>query len=197
MANKDAPMGLRPVGHINGNPWNGKYRMYYKAADLAEAIYVGSPVKSAGSADATGKFPSIQLAGAGVPRGVVIGFSNTPYLSMDVTNTALKYSPTSTEHYVAVVDDPGVIFEVQEDSSTALTADEVGCNADLTTESGNTTTGLSTVEINCATETTTSTLEVKILRLVDREDNELGDHAKWLVMFNSHELGQGLGSAGV
>ncbi|MEA2038867.1 MAG: hypothetical protein U9N82_03435 [Thermodesulfobacteriota bacterium] len=197
MANTDKPMGMKPISHINGSPWNGMFRMYYKAAGLSEAIFVGSPVKSAGSADSTGKYPTIQLAGTDPIRGVVIGFAKTPYGVFDATDLDLKYSPSDTAHYVAVVDDPSVIFEMQEDSSTALTVTEIGLNASPTTESGSTTTGLSSVEIDCSTENTTSTLSLKILRLLDREDNELGDYAKFEVLINSHELGQGLGSTGV
>jgi hypothetical protein len=198
MANLDRPMGLKPVRHLNGNPYNGKFRMYYKAADLAEAIFIGSPVKLAGSADTSGKYPTIQLAGAGGPIvGAVVGFSNTPYIAADVTNLNLKHSPTLTANYVAVADDPDLIFECQEDSSTTFTADSVGCNCDLTTETGSTTTGKSTVELDCSTETTTSTLEVRILRLVDREDNALGNYSKWEVMINVHAYGHGLGATGV
>ena len=197
MANSDRPSGMKPLRYLNGSPWNGKITMYYKAAGLGEAMFIGTPVQSAGSADTLGQYPTIKLAGTDPILGVVVGFGNTPDIVADVTNLELEYSPTSTANYVAVVDDPSVIFEIQEDSSTALTADEVGLNASPTTESGNTTTGLSTVEIDCTTEATTSTLSLRILRLVDRVDNELGANAKWEVLINNHALGQGLGAAGV
>lgn len=198
MANLDRPMGLKPVKMLNGSPWNGKVNMYYKAVGLSEAIFKGSPVKLAGSADASGKYPTVQLAEATGPIvGVVMGFSNTPYIGVDVTNLDLLYSLSDTAHYVVVCDDPNVIFECQEDSSTNFTADSIGCNCDLTAESGDTNTGRSTVELDCATETTTSTLEVRILRLVDREDNALGDYAKFEVLINVHAYGHGLGATGV
>ena len=198
MANLDRPFGLKPLRYLNSTPWNGRFSIYYKAVGLNEAIFIGSPVKLAGSADTLGKYPTIQLAGAGGPIvGAVIGFGNTPNLVADVTDLDLTYSPASTAAYVAVVDDPSVIFECQEDSSTTFTADSVGCNCDLTTESGSTTTGKSTVELDCATETTTSTLEVRILRLVDRVDNALGAYSKWEVLINVHAYGHGLGATGV
>ena len=198
MANKDRPSGLKPIKHINGVPWNGKFNMYYKAAGLGEAMFIGTPVMSAGSADSTGKYPTIKLAGQTSARGVIVGFSNTPYLAADLTDLDLSNSPVSTAHYVAVVDDPQVIFEAQEDNdSSDLAATSAGSNADLTTESGNTITGISTVEIDSDTEGATGTLQVKLLRLVDRPDNALGDYSKWEIMFNQHELGQGLGAAGV
>ncbi len=197
MANIDKPKGLVPVGHLNGNPWNGAFTMYYKAAGLSEAIFVGTPVMSAGSADTLARYPTIKLAGQTSVIGVVIGFGSVPQIAADPGDLELLYSPSDTAHYVAVVDDPQVIFECQEDSSTTFTADAVGNNADLTTESGNTTTGKSTVEIDCSTEATGSTLQIKLMRLVAREDNVLGTYSKWEIMFNQHEFGQGLGAAGV
>ena len=197
MANLDRPFGLKPVGHLNGSPWNGKTRVYYKAAGLAEAIFIGSLVKSAGSADTSGKYPTIQLAGTAVPRGVVVAFGNTPNIAADVTNLSRLYSPTLTANYVAVVDDPQVIFECQEDSSTTFTATAVGLNVSFTTETGNTTTGHSTIELDCSTENVTSTLVAKILRLVDRVDNALGTYSKWEILINVHAYGQGLGASGV
>jgi len=198
MANTDRPFGLKPIKMLNGSPWNGKFNMYYKDVELAEAIFIGSPVKLAGSADTLGKYPTISLAVAGVPiLGTVIGFGNSPYLAADVTDLDRLHSPTLTANYVAVVDDPSVIFECQEDSSTPLTVTEIGLNASLTTEAGNTTTGHSTVEIDCATEATTCTLGLRVLRLVDRPDNVLGEFAKFEVIINAHAYGQGLGATGV
>ena len=199
MDNRDTPFGLKPIKHLNGTPWNGKFNIYYKAVGLAEAIFIGSPVKLAGAADTLGTYPTIQLAGAGVPIvGTVVGFGNTPYLAADVTDLDRLHSPTLTANYVAVADDPGLIFECQEDSSTTFTAaTAVGATVSLTTESGNTTTGHSTVELDCSTEHTTSTLGMRILRLVDRPDNELGEFSKWEVMINAHAYGQGLGATGV
>jgi len=194
--NKDRPSGLKPIKHLNGVPWNGKFNMYRKTA--AENFFIGSPVKLAGSADSTGKYPTVALAGAGGPiLGPVVGFGNTPYLAADVSDLDKVYSISTEDVYVAVADDPQLIFECQEDSSTNLTADEIGLNCDLTTESGSTTTGKSTVELDCSTEDTTNTLEVRILRLIDRPDNALGDYAKFEVMINVHAYGQGLGQNGV
>ncbi len=197
MANIDKPKGLVPVRHLNGNPWNGNFTMYYKAVGLGEAIFIGTPVSLAGSADTLGRYATIKLAGQGPILGVVIAFGSVPQIAADPSDLELLYSPTTTANYVAVVDDPQVIFECQEDSSTSFTADEIGNNASLTTESGNTNTGRSTVEIDCSTETTTSTLQVRIMNLVAREDNILGEFAKFEIFINNHQNGQGLGAAGV
>ncbi len=198
MANLDKTAGLRPVKNLNGSPWNGKINMYYKAAGLAEAMFVGTPVQLAGSADASGKYPTIKLAGTAPIIGVIVGFCNTPYIAANLTDLDAEHSPVSTASYVAVCDDPGVIFEMhQEAGTTDLAVTEIGLNASPTAESGNTTTGLSTVVIDYSTVATTSTLSLRIMRLVDKVDNDLGAYAKFEVMINNHGLGQGLGSAGV
>ena len=196
MANADTPFGAKPVKHLNGMPWNGKFNIYYK--EDAEDLFIGSIVASGGTADATGKYPTVKLATTTPPRGIVVGFSTSPNIVADPANLARVYSPsTETGVYVAVADDPNIIFEMQEDSSTALTITEVGLNFSPTSESGNTTTGKSTIEIDCSTELTTSTLSMKLLRVVDRPDNALGTNCKWECMFNAHELGQGLGSTAI
>jgi len=198
MANLDKTAGMRPIKNLNGSPWNGKVNVYYKAAGLAEAMFVGTPVQLAGSADDTGKYPTIKLAGTDPIIGVIVGFCNTPYVAANLTDLDSEHSPVSTASYVCVCDDPGVIFEMQQEASTTdLDADDIGLNASPTTESGNTTTGLSTVVIDYSSINTTSTLSLRIMRLVDKVDNALGDYAKFEVMINNHGLGQGLGSAGV
>ena len=64
MANIDSPFGLKPVKYLGGSPWNGKANVYYIPASDGTAVFVGDAVKSAGSADATGKFPTVAQCAA-------------------------------------------------------------------------------------------------------------------------------------
>ncbi len=187
MANSDRPMGFTPVRHLNGNPWNGQFHMYYEPGSAA--LYIGDAVKSGGSADTLGKYATLARATeTAAVRGVVIGFSNTPYLTADVTDLSRVYKAAATSLYVAVVDDPDVIFEVQEDSEGEnMEADDIGLNFDLTTTAGSTTTGLSGMELDSSDNNTTA-LPCRILGLVDRPDNKLGANAKWNILFVMHEL---------
>jgi hypothetical protein len=92
------------------------------------------------------------------------------------------------EMYCLVVDDPFVIFEIQEDSvGNSITADMVGLSTDIVVGSGNTNTGLSGMELD-SSDTATPAGQCKILRAVDREDNALGDHCKWEVTIIEHEM---------
>ena len=81
MANSDSPFGFKPVKHLNGNPWNGKVNVYYIPSTDNTATFVGDAVKLAGSADATGKYPTVaQAAATNAICGVVVGFGSTSWL---------------------------------------------------------------------------------------------------------------------
>ena len=189
MANIDKPSGLKPDRYLNGSPWNGKARMYYCRSDYAVALFIGDTVKSGGSADALGKYATVEQAAAtNVIRGVVIGFSDQPHVAFDADNLYRKYKPASTAMYCLVVDDPDVIFEIQEDNAdNDIDADMVGLNTDLVSTAGDTASGISKFELD-SSGTGTGTAQLRIFGLVDREDNAMGTYAKWEVLINEHEL---------
>lgn len=189
MANLDTPFGFKPVKHLNGAPWNGKVNAYYVPATDATAIFKGDAVKSAGSATADGKFPTVaQAAATEVIRGIVVGFGDNPHVMTHPDYPNRDYRPASTAMYVFVVDDPFIIFEVQEDSvGNSITADMVGLSTDITVGTGSTSTGKSAMELD-SSDTGTALGQCKILRVVDREDNALGDHCKWEVLIVEHEM---------
>lgn len=193
MANVDKPCGLKPVKYLNGSPWNGKVTMYYTAGTTA--IYKGSPVKHAGTASADGTTPAcaILASAKGQMVGVAVGFANSRYIAMDPTNLERDYAPASTAMYVAVVDDPDVLFEIQEDNggSAYIEVADVGQFFPLATHSaGSTTTGLSTAELDSDGNTSTAaSAAVQLMGLADRPDNAMGSsqaHAKWLVRMVTH-----------
>ena len=190
MANVDKPKGLVPVQYMSGTTWSGKFNVYYLPDTDDNDIFVGDPLAHGGGADTSGKFPTATIATVGTGNlilGVAIGFGPTPYIMADLDNLNRRYRPASTAMYVAVVDDPNVIFEIQEVSGgTALTAAAVGYNAPVVIGTGNTTTGISGAEINNAGEVAT-TEQLRILRLAPHEDNALGEHAKWWVLINEHQ----------
>lgn len=191
MANLDTPFGFKPVKNLNGSPWNGKANVYYVPSTDEVAIFKGDAVKSAGAADATGKFPTVAQAAAGdAVRGVVVGFGDNPYVMTHPDTPNRDYRPVSTAMYVFVIDDPQVIFEVQEDSdANSITAAMVGLSTNFVVGSGSTATGKSAMELDSSDTATDTAGNCRILRLVDREDNALGDYAKWEVLFGEHELG--------
>ena len=191
MANTDTPFGFKPVKHLNGSPWNGKANVYYIPATDAVATFVGDAVKGAGAADTTGKYPTVTQATAGAAViGVVIGFGDNPYVMTHPDTPNRTYRPASTAMYAFVVDDPQVIFEVQEDSdANSITAAMVGLSTNFVVGTGSTVTGKSAMELDSSDTATDTTGNCRILRLANREDNDLGDYAKWEILFGEHELG--------
>ncbi len=109
-------------------------------------------------------------------------------------NTTVVPATKTQNYYALVVDDPSVIFEVQEiGTGTALTAAEVGLNANLASGANN---GYASGWLlDNSGEGGGSTLQVRLLGLARRQDNAFGAYAKWLVKINNHELAAG--TAGV
>ena len=195
MANIDTPFGFKPVGHLLGASWSGKANVYYVPVGNASALFKGDAVKSQGSADATGKYPTVVIAAAGdAIRGVVIGFGDNPNVMTHPDTPNRDYLPISTAAYVLVIDDPYVIFEVQEDNvANDLTADMVGLNLNINTAAdGSTTTGKSSTELDSSD--TGSTGQCKLLGVSNRDDNALGTYCKWDVLIAEHEMSTALGT---
>lgn len=183
MANADKPSGLSPVRYISGAPYNGAGNIYTTAAGDATAIFVGDPVISSGTSQTVNGvvYPDVDQAATGdVITGVVVAV-------LPDTRDSTVHRAASTLRRLLVCDDPNVLFEIQEVSGgTALTANDIGLNANFVVAAGSATTGLSGVELNNGTEATTNTLDLKIIGLSPKIDNEIGEHAKWLVRINRH-----------
>ena len=194
MANTDIPSGFKPVGHVLGMSWSGKANVYYIPSTDSTAMFKGDAVKSAGSADSTGKYPTVAQAAAGnTIRGVIIGFGEDPNVMIKPDSPMATHRKASTAMYCLVVDDPFVIFEIQEDSDGgSIAVASVGQAFDVVVGSGSTTTGLSAMELDSSTAGSTG--QCKLLRRVDREDNALGNQCKWEVLIGEHEM---LSDAGV
>jgi hypothetical protein len=196
MANVDSAFGLRPIRYLNGAPWNGQCRRYLLPSSDTSNRFIGDPVTLGGDAGASALVVNgipawglptcaILTPGAGIV-GVIVGFE------VKASDLTILYGPASENRIALVVDDPNVVFEVQEVSGgTALTSTEVGLNANLVSGTGSTSTGISGWELNNSGEATTVTLDVKILGLVQREDNDYGEHAKWEVIMNHHRYRAG------
>lgn len=182
MANADAPKGLTPVRHVSGSPYNGQVeRCFIPDTDNTD-MFVGDAVKSAGSADANGVRTIAQAAAGNTLLGVIVGFDPNP------DDLSLTYRKGGVAQYAYVATDPALIFEVQEDSvGGALAAADIGLNANLVVAAGSKVSGLSGMQLDTSTKATTATLPLRILGLVQREDNAFGAKAKVEVKINLHE----------
>lgn len=185
MANTDTPFGLKPVRLINGSPYNGAAQVFSTAAGDATAIYVGDPVKLSGTSSTINGsiYADVDQAATG---DIIVGVVTS---ILPDTRDSTTYRAASTARLVEVACDPMLLYEIQEVSGgTALTAADIGLNANFVVAAGSAVTGLSGVELNNGTEATTATLDVQIVGFVNRADNEIGENAKWLVRINRHQF---------
>ena len=197
MANINMPSGLAPVMYLNGAPWNGQARMYYIASNNGSAFAIGDPVASSGDGDATLGIPGVVLATAGVGnkvRGVIVGAGVTPdggpYVDPSNLGTIIVPATKTKAYYVAVCDDPNVIFEIQEGGvGAALTSAAIGTNYDLL--SGTNNGYLSGWLLDNNSAGTGATVQLRTLGLARRPGNVFGTYAKWNVLINNHEIRPG------
>ncbi len=195
MANSNAPFGLRPVRHLLGLNYNAGVQPFYIPAGYATALFIGDPViKIAAGSNTTaiqapgvgsfaiGTLPQINKAAAGATNritGVIVGFAA-------VTRDSRAYNPASTERIAFVNVDPFTIYEVQADG--AIPAADMGLNANLIfPQAGSTTTSLSGVELNSATQAIDATFQLILQRASNRADNDTTiTRAKVEVLINLH-----------
>ena len=178
--NNNNPHGLRPACYLNGAPYNGQVEEFYIPETDTDDFFVGDAVTLAGSASAEG-IPTIRRAASGdALLGAVIGVSRA-------IRDDEVYRQGGQAMHVFVSTDANILYEIQEDSDGgALTADNVGQNAELLVQDGSDQ-GISGTELDSSTAATTAGHDLKIMRLVRREDNAIGENAKWLVKINNHQ----------
>ncbi len=192
MANVAAPFGLRPVGTVSGQPYSGSVRAYSVPAGDGSAIYIGDAVKlDTASQLIDGQiYKDVIIAASGdVMVGAVVGV-------LPSTRDSLTYRAASTQRIVLVADDPNQLFEVSQGSGgTPLTANDIGLNADLSVVAGSTVTGYSGSVVNNVGEATTNTLDLKIVGMPNRPDNDPGSavtsgsaSSRFLVRLNRHQF---------
>jgi hypothetical protein len=191
MANANAPRGFVPVRGVNSQYVTGGLRAYVHDSGDSTAVFVGDPVKLSGTSSSINGvvMPNVVQAATGnVIVGVVVGV--LPDLS-----TSLSYVAASTTRILLVDDDPNTLYEIQQVSGgTPLTANDVGLNVNFVVAAGSTYTGLSGVTLDNTTEATTNTLDLKIVDIVNRADNDVGtamgtgaDASRFLVRINRHQ----------
>lgn len=192
MANVDRPNGFRPVGHLSGGAFTGRVRKYYSINDN---LFLGDLVEkeATGTASGSGGYAGVDRMDTGTSDilvGCVVGWEINP----DSLN-AMHHAASATLA-VYINDDPMTIYEGQCDGTIAVTG--IGLNADVTIGAGSTTTGASGMEIAASGAATTIATPLKIMGLVEREDNDVSSaNANWLVMLNLHAYKNEGGTTGI
>lgn len=193
MANANSPRGLTPYCYASGAPYNGAFNVYYVPAGNATALFLGDPVIAlANSADANG-VPAVGIATAGAGNYLTGSFAgivnNGGELVIPLLQSETPYLPAGQAAYIAVTDDPALLYRVQEDSGGgALTAGAASNNANLVAGTGSTYDSVSGWMLQSSSLGTGATLQMRILRAFQATDNAIGQYAKWLCRINLHSV---------
>jgi len=174
MANNDNPHGLRPLGRVIGGG-EPEILGFDKDASEAAAIFMWDAVNQ--EAD-----------------GNIEANSATPGTTL-YTGVSLNYGAASTLTRHLVMVSPNALFEAQDNNDTdgfAAADAGLGCNIEL--NAGSTTTQVSGHELDESTAAASS-LDVKLLELLDVPDNAYGAFSRWVIQFNKHRFAYG--TAGV
>ena len=194
MANIDSAFGLIPIAKVGQNPNNGGLTKYSIADNQSTAIFTGDPVtyKNDGTVDVADNTKAL----CGVFRGC---FYTDPSTSKP---TWRPYFPASTSPGDAVgfiVDDPQQSFICQQDSdSVNLVAANLNENVNFVFGAGNTTTGVSGVEIDSSSKNTTATHQARLISFWDTPSNDsTANNSVFVIKINNHQLMGGTGTQGV
>lgn len=184
MANTNSPNGFSIAKHQKGGTANRRVR-YHIAAAYSSDIYNGDAVIPVN----TSKNISRPAAATDRLQGV---FDNCFYL--DPNQSAPQYNrrwPASQAIVTGsvvdawVIDDPGVLFEVQ--VSGAFTLANIGSLADLVIGTGNAFTKASGDAID-STTLDASGVVFKVTDIINRPDNAVGSFARVQVAISKHYL---------
>lgn len=188
MANLDAPFGFKPVRYSDGRAYTGAVNEYRKEASviigIGDAVVITGDSSTVGTnnADRDGVPLVDRAAGAsGTISGVVVGFRKD---NDRERFTHAKRMAAADTGYLLVADDPHLIFEIQEDSDGgSLARTDVGRGVDIIVANANANTGLSNMEIDSSTA---GQAQLRVIRLAQRPNNDVGTNAVWEVMINEH-----------
>lgn len=182
MANTNKAFGLRPLGKLGSNVNNDGNTQYRIASNTATAIFEGDTVTLSGG------YVVKATPGDAKILGVFLGCQ---YTDPTTKKTTFKnYYPgavVASDIVATIVDDPNALFLVQASGVAGNTC--VGLNADLVqTTAGNTTTGVSGLELATGTLAADAALNVKVVGIssVPGEGDVTAAYANLIVVINEH-----------
>ena len=194
MANIDSAFGLIPVAHVGQTDNNGGQTQYSIGDTQGTAIFTGDPVKY--KSDGT-----VEVATAGDPVVGVFGgcFYTDPTTSKPTWSPYFPASLAPGDAKAFIWDNPMQTFIVQQDSVVSnLLAANLNENANLIFNAGNTTTGVSGVEIDSSSADVTAALQVRLIDFyATPSNNTTANNSVFVVKINNHKLMGGTGTLGV
>ena len=202
MAQVAKPFGFAPVRTLDTNMFNQQGTRYYIPSSDGSQFAIGDMVKVAATtgADLAGVPQVVKAAGTDTIRGIVVGVEvanvNAPSLqgqSLLLENTAIP-ATKGKDYYVYVIDDAGVVFQVQDDGVTAGSLVAANANKNFSV----TVTNASTLQQDSASVMTSLSLAVTqglnwramglYQGLNNGQANAFGVFGLWLCKCNQNDL---------
>ena len=194
MSNQLEKFGLRPYRKLDGTPLVGAQNRYTIAAGYATAIYQGDLVKPVAAGNIERHTANTSAAVVGVFNGV---FYNDPTTQKPTYKNYYPGSVTPTQGNITafVVDDPDAVFLMDADAVFARA--DLFKNYSVTSATGVTQTGISSVQLDGSASGIASTFAVQAIDISqDPENSDVStSNANILVRINNHFFRSGTGIA--
>ena len=187
MANKDASFGLRPARMMNGSAFMNQQNRYRIASGDSTAIFQGDLVEAL----TAGVIARMAAGDGGFVLGVFNGCRYTdPTTGKETFSNSYPGSIAASDIEAFIIDSPDVVYEIQGDEAFPV-ADLFG-NFDIVDQSpvGDTSSGISRMELDVSTGATTATLPLKAIDISqDPENNDVASaNTNVMVVINNHLL---------
>ena len=194
MSNQLEKFGLRPYRKLDGTPLAGAQNRYTIAAGYATAIFQGDLVQPTTAGNIERHTGNTSDAVVGVFNGV---FYNDPTTQKPTYKNYYPggITPTQGDITAFVVDDPDAVFLM--DADEAFTRADLFKNYSVTTATGVTQTGISSVQLDVSASGTAATFVVQAIDITqDPENSDTSvSNANILVRINNHFFRSGTGIA--
>ena len=190
MANVVEKFGLRPYRKLDGTPLVGAQNRYTIASNHTTAIFQGDLVIPLTAGNIDRHTANNSAAVIGVFNGC---FYTDPTTSKPTFRNSYPGSIVASDITAFVVDDPDAVFLM--DADAAFTRADLYQNYSVTTGSGNTTTGISEVQLDVSVSGTNASFVIQAIDISQDPDNSdtTAANANVLVRINKHFYRDGTG----
>ncbi len=179
MTNINAPVGGQARDVIGASEYTAKTHKYIIPSTDSSILYKGDFVKIVNNSNNDG-IPYITKAAAGdVLVGTVISIQD------NFTKQEFIYRAANETRAVYVQDDPFVEIEVQ--ANGIILEGDIGKYANIIVSNGDNSVGVSHTQLDISS-ITTDVAQLKILGIIERQGNGLGQYAKLRCLITKHEF---------
>ena len=190
MANVVEKYGLRPYRKLDGTPLVGAQNRYTIVSNHTTAIFQGDLVIPLTAGNIDRHTANNSAAVIGVFNGC---FYTDPTTQKPTFSNSYPGAIVASDITAFVVDDPDAVFLM--DADAAFTRADLYQNYSVTTGSGNTTTGISEVQLDVSVSGTNASFVIQAIDISQDPDNSdtTTANANVLVRINKHFYRNGTG----